>query len=137
MLFIGLDIGTTGCKSAVYDESGKSLGKSYQEFNVLHPQHGWSEQDPEVVWNSVLTVLLKSVNEAKSAGAKAEEFAALCTSVLGEEIMPVDRDFNPLRTSILGMDYRANLETEYLCDILGKRWIYDTCLLYTSPSPRD
>ena len=126
MLFIGLDIGTTGCKSAVYDESGKSLGKSYQEFNVLHPQHGWSEQDPEVVWNSVLTVLLKSVNEAKSAGAKAEEFAALCTSVLGEEIMPVDRDFNPLRTSILGMDYRANLETEYLCDILGKRWIYDT-----------
>lgn len=125
MLFIGLDVGTTGCKAAVYDEAGKSWGKAYREFNILHPQPGYSEQDPETVWSSVLAVLAESVNAAKNNGAKVEEFAAICTSVLGEEIMPVDKEFRPLRTSILGMDYRADEETEYLCGALGKRWIYD------------
>lgn len=126
MLFIGLDVGTTGCKAAVYNETGKSLGKAYREFDVLHPQPGYSEQDPETVWACVLEVLAESVNAAKRNGAKAEEFAAICTSILGEEIMPVDKKFRPLRTSILGMDYRAEQETDDLCRALGKRWIYDT-----------
>lgn len=126
MLFIGLDVGTTGCKAAVYNEAGICFGKSYREFNVIHPQPGWSEQDPEAVWASVLAVLSESVNLAKNYGAKSEDFAAICTSVLGEEIMPVDKEFHPLRTSILGMDYRADRETDYLCERLGKRWIYDT-----------
>lgn len=126
MLFIGLDVGTTGCKAAVYDETGKCFGKSYREFNIIHPQPGWSEQDPEVVWTSVLAVLSEAVNAAKDGGAKPEDFSAVCTSVLGEEVMPVDNDFRPLRNSILGMDYRADHETDYLCEVLGKRWIYDT-----------
>ena len=126
MLFIGLDVGTTGCKAAVYNETGKSLGKAYRELDVLHPQPGYSEQDPETVWACVLEVLAESVNAAKRNGAKAEEFAAICTSILGEEIMPVDKKFRPLRTSILGMDYRAEQETDDLCRALGKRWIYDT-----------
>lgn len=121
MLFIGLDVGTTGCKAAVYNETGKSLGKAYREFDVLHPQPGYSEQDPETVWACVLEVLAESVNAAKRNGAKAEEFAAICTSILGEEIMPVDKKFRPLRTSILGMDYRAEQETDDLCRALGKR----------------
>ena len=118
MLFIGLDVGTTGCKAAVYNEAGICFGKSYREFNVIHPQPGWSEQDPEAVWASVLAVLSESVNLAKNYGAKPEDFAAICTSVLGEEIMPVDKEFHPLRTSILGMDYRADRETDYLCERL-------------------
>ncbi len=126
MYFIGLDVGTTGCKAAVYDETGRSFGKSYREFNVLHPAPGWSEQDPELVWDSVVFVLREAIRQTKDRGAHAEDFAAICTSVLGEEIMPVDRNFNPLRSSILGMDYRADLETEELCSRLGKQWIYET-----------
>ena len=126
MYYTGLDIGTTGCKAAVYDETGKSFGKSYREFNVLNPAPGWFEQDPELVWDCVTTVLREAIGQAKENGAAAEEFAAICTSVLGEEIMPVDADFQPLRTSILGMDYRADKETEELCAALGKRWIYET-----------
>lgn len=125
MLFIGLDVGTTGCKAAVYDEAGNSFGKAYREFNVLHPKPGWSEQDPEAVWSAVVAVLQEAVAGAKNKGASKEEFAAICTSVLGEETMPVDHDFNPLRNSILGMDYRASQETDYLCEKLGKRRIYD------------
>ncbi len=126
MLFVGLDVGTTGCKAAVYDEKGKCFGKAYREFNVLHPQPGWSEQDPEVVWDSVCFVLEGAVSAAKNGGCRAEDFSAICTSVLGEEIMPVDKAYRPLRTSILGMDYRASQETDELCEKLGKRWIYDT-----------
>ena len=79
MLFIGLDVGTTGCKAAVYDEAGTCFGKSYREFNVIHPQPGWSEQDPETVWTSVLAVLWEAVNMAKGDGANLEDFAAICT----------------------------------------------------------
>ena len=31
MKIAGLDIGTTGCKLTVFDESGSELGKSYRD----------------------------------------------------------------------------------------------------------
>ena len=34
MYVIGLDVGTTGCKAAVFDEAGTCFGRSYEEFDI-------------------------------------------------------------------------------------------------------
>lgn len=108
MYFIGLDIGTTGCKAAVFDEAGACFGRCYEEFDIICRAPGWAEQSPAVMWEAVTHVLKESVAQAKAAGMRAEEVRALSTSVLGEEVMPVDGDYRPLRDAILGMDYRAD-----------------------------
>lgn len=130
MYFIGLDIGTTGCKAAVFDEAGACFGRCYEEFDIICRAPGWAEQSPAVMWEAVTHVLKESVAQAKAAGMRAEEVRALSTSVLGEEVMPVDGDYRPLRDAILGMDYRADEETKLLT---GRSRRAD---LQTSPASR-
>lgn len=125
MYFIGLDVGTTGCKSVVFDETGASLGKCYEEFDIISRRPGWAEQSPVVMMDAVKRVLKESVNQAKERGMGAEEIAALCISVLGEEVMPVDRNFQPLRDAILGMDYRASEQTKRLISEVPAAEAYD------------
>lgn len=125
MYFIGLDIGTTGCKAAIFNKSGTSFGKCYEEFDIICPRPVWAEQSPAVVLRAVKHVLREAVAQAKTAGVRAEEIAALSTSVLGEEIMPVDASYRPLRNAILGMDYRAADETRQLTQTIAAQRIFD------------
>lgn len=111
MYVIGLDVGTTGCKAAVFDEAGTCFGRSYEEFDIISRRPGWAEQSPQIVMDAVMRVLGDAAAQAKAGGVQAREIAALCPSVLGEEIMPVDRQYRPLRDAILGMDYRAQAQT--------------------------
>lgn len=123
--FIGLDVGTTGCKAVVFDTEGNSYGKSYEEFDIISPRPIWAEQDPFVVIASVKRVIKSAVGSSFKRGVGKEEIKALSTSVLGEEIMPVDKEYKPLRNAILGMDYRASAETDEIGEIISKREIYN------------
>ncbi|HWS28600.1 MAG TPA: FGGY-family carbohydrate kinase [Clostridia bacterium] len=125
MYFIGVDVGTTGCKAAIFDECGKSFGKCYKEFDIICRRPVWAEQDPFLVLDSVKQVIKEAVLQAKEKNVKAEEIVALSTSVLGEEIMPVDKSYRPMRDAILGMDYRADAETRELSAAVPAEEIYD------------
>ena len=45
-LLLGIDIGTTGTKCAIYDLKGELVAHAYQEYSMIHPQPSWTEQDP-------------------------------------------------------------------------------------------
>ena len=44
MYLLGIDLGTTGCKSMVFDEKGTILGSSYIEYDLIICEEG-IEQD--------------------------------------------------------------------------------------------
>lgn len=125
MYYIGLDVGTTGCKAAVFNEKGVCFGKRYEEYDIICRRPVWAEQSPAVVLGAVRRVLKESVAQARAAGVKAADIWALSTSVLGEEVMPVDESYRPLRDAILGMDYRAAAETRELAGKIPAERIFD------------
>ena len=49
MSYLGIDIGTTGCKAVVFDGEGHALSQAYREYATLSPQQGWFELDPKQV----------------------------------------------------------------------------------------
>ena len=51
-LLIGLDIGTTALKAAVFDTAGKLLAVSTQEYDLITPQVNYVEEKGEVYWNA-------------------------------------------------------------------------------------
>ena len=61
MSLIGLDIGTTGCKAIVFDESSKILGRAAREYPIRVPQPNWAEQDADVVYELALDCLKQAV----------------------------------------------------------------------------
>ena len=69
-LLLGIDIGTTGTKCAIYDLKGELVAHAYQEYSMIHPQPSWAEQDPHRWWNAVQK-LLKSMPAHSTAAPKS------------------------------------------------------------------
>ncbi len=44
---LGIDIGTSACKVAAFDEDGKVLAQANRPYHVYYPQSGWAEQNAE------------------------------------------------------------------------------------------
>ncbi|HWA84476.1 MAG TPA: xylulokinase, partial [Fimbriimonadaceae bacterium] len=50
---LGIDIGTSGCKVLLVDETGRLLKQASAEYPLSVPQPMWSEQNPEDWWAGV------------------------------------------------------------------------------------
>jgi glycerol kinase len=59
---IALDLGTTGNRAIIFDETGTVVASAYREFTQYFPEPGWVEHDPLEIWESVQTVMA-SVSE--------------------------------------------------------------------------
>ena len=61
---VGIDIGTSGTKTVLFDEMGTPIASHTIEYPLYQPKNGWAEQDPKDWWNAAVstikTVLAKS-----------------------------------------------------------------------------
>lgn len=116
---VGIDIGTTGAKTLVFNENGRRVGHAYRSYSVQNPKPDWVEQDPKVWWQA----LVSTVREAISALKDPEHVAALSISSQGGSLVTLDSDGNPLIPAISWMDRRAGqLELDALLN--GKETNY-------------
>ncbi len=119
MSLIGLDIGTTGCKAIVFDETGRILSQASREYAILTPRPNWVEQDAEQVWSLAWDALKEAV--AKYPGPAPRALALSCQ---GEAVMPVDDNGRALRYAILGMDTRTGDENRWLTERFGAQALF-------------
>ena len=120
MHLVGLDIGTTGCKAAIFDDTGALLASASREYPVAVPQPQWAEQDGEEVWRLARESLREAI-----ATAGTREVAAIGLSVQGEAVMPVDKNGRALRPVILGMDSRTGAQNAWLCEKFGAEHLFE------------
>lgn len=120
-LLIGLDIGTTALKAAVFDTTGELLAVSTQEYALITPQVNYVEESGEVYWNAFKA----AVAELKKKHLFCEEDeAALAISAQGETIFFVDEEGRDLRNAIVWMDNRAQEEALFLKERFGDEVCY-------------
>ncbi len=119
MSVIGLDIGTTGCKAAVFNDEWRMLASAAREYSVLTPYPHWAEQDADLVWRLAIEALKQVADQSTSDPPKA-----MALSVQGEAIIPVDRTGHPMRHAVLGMDTRSMAENEWLAETFGAESLF-------------
>ena len=56
-MFLGLDIGTSVIKAALFDDQGRECADETQRMSLLAAPLGWSELDGEAVWQAVVGVI--------------------------------------------------------------------------------
>lgn len=120
MYVIGLDIGTTACKAIVFDLEGKIKGYSSSGYDVIIKKPNWAEQEPEKVWAIAKNVIRKVIKESNFKDIKA-----ICVSVQGDAVIPVDSKIHPLHNAILGMDYRSVREAQFCSELIGERELFN------------
>ncbi|PKO22935.1 MAG: hypothetical protein CVU38_06865 [Chloroflexi bacterium HGW-Chloroflexi-1] len=106
MSLLGIDVGTTGCKAAVFSVEGHLLASTYAEYDIKRPKPGWAELDALEVWALVKQTISQVVSRSAS-----DPVRALAVSSLGEAMVPVTGDRQILGHSILNFDVRGE---EYL-----------------------
>lgn len=102
MSYLGLDIGTTGCKAGVFDQRGRLLTLAYREYPLLSPEPGWAELDSAGVLDACLAV----IREAAAATA-SDPVSGIGVSSQGEAFTPVARDGRILAGAMVSSDARA------------------------------
>lgn len=119
MSLLGIDVGTTGCKAAVFSAEGRLLASAYEEYDVQRPQPGWAELDAVEVWAKVKRMISQVVSSSASDPIKA-----LAVSSLGEATVAVTEDRQVLGPSILNFDVRGEEYLESLSRTLSNDRLY-------------
>lgn len=120
MFTLGLDIGTTGAKAIVFDETGNQLGYGFQEYSITSFSDGRHEQNAEEIWEKAKKVI------KKATAIHGREVGAISLSVQGDAVIPIDKNRHAIGPAQLGMDYRGKKEVEICCNRLGERNIFLT-----------
>ena len=111
---IGIDEGTSGCKTCVVDENGTVVGTDYREYPCYYPRPGWVEQYSE----EILPALFDSCRAAIGrSGVDPSQIAAVALSTQGSCVSAVDEHGELVRPFIGWQDVRG---TEQLASI-GER----------------
>ena len=100
---LGIDVGTTGTKTLLFDAEGPFLGRAYRPYDLRHPKVGWSEQDPRDWWKAVV----ETVREVCADPEVAKNVKAISLSLQGGTFAPVDADCEPVRPAIVWNDSRC------------------------------
>lgn len=117
---LGVDIGTTSTKAALFDAHGRELARASSSPYHLHtPQPGWIEQDPEELWQALLSVL-QTIAQKTPTGTSIR---ALCLACQSGSLIPADEAGQPVYPMISWMDGRtAALVKEWRASGIGE-WV--------------
>lgn len=102
--FLGIDVGTQGLRSGIFDARGNVVALSFYSYPEYHPRPGWAEQDPMDWWKGIQDTVRRCLFEGE---VRPEDIAALSVSASSCTVLPVDRFGNPKYRAIMWMDVRA------------------------------
>ncbi|MDD3920482.1 MAG: xylulokinase [Eubacteriales bacterium] len=58
---LGIDVGTSACKVALFHEDGTVRAQAVSEYPVYYPHPGWAEQNPDDWWEGVCAAIRKTL----------------------------------------------------------------------------
>lgn len=110
---IGIDLGTSSIKSALYNTEGKLISSSFYEYPLITPQFGWSEQDPQKWINGLEYTLKTLVGDVKDLKNNL-----LGLSIAGQmhSLVLLDEEDQIIRNSMLWNDVRTSTECQEIRD---------------------
>ena len=105
---VGIDIGTSGTKSVLFDTNGRAVASAAEEYPMAQPQNGWAEQEPDDWWRAVCSTLKKIVPAAADG-----KICGVGMSGQMHGLVMLDRAGEVLRSAILWCDGRTTRECRW------------------------
>jgi len=102
---MGMDIGTSSCKVAIFDTKGEVVAQTNGEYHTYYPQEGFVEQNPEEWWNAVCEASKLCIQKAN---INPEQIAGVGVAGQSWSAIAVDVDGNVLVNNPIWMDTRSS-----------------------------
>ncbi|MCG2587472.1 FGGY-family carbohydrate kinase [Rhodohalobacter sulfatireducens] len=120
MNFLGIDIGTSGCKAAVYNEKGELMAESRRPYEVVFSKGGAAELNS----GEVIKKCFESIRECTDLIEKGS-VKALSISSQGEAFTAVGSNREILSNAMISSDTRSAPYIEPLVDEIGEQRLYE------------
>lgn len=114
---IGVDCGTSGTKTVLFDEKGKVIASHTVEYPMYQPENGYAEQDP-ADWANAMVETIKAV--MGKSGVDKNDVKGIGISGQMHGLVMLDKDNNVLRRSIIWCDQRTEAEVEWMTKTVGR-----------------
>lgn len=114
---IGVDIGTSGTKTVLFDEGGKVIASKTIEYPMYQPKNGYAEQDP-ADWANAAVNTIKAVMAI--SGVDKDDVKGIGLSGQMHGLVMLDKDNEVIRPSIIWCDQRTANEVDEMNAKLGR-----------------
>lgn len=119
---LGIDIGTSGTKTVLFDRGGNPISSSTAEYPLYQPEIGWAEQDPQDWWNAVCITINQVI---KDSNINPESISGIGLSGQMHGLVMLDGNGNVLRKSIIWCDQRTAKECVEITEKVGEKRLID------------
>ena len=120
-VLLGIDIGTSACKAAVFDGQGAVLAQAVKEYKVYYPAPGYVEQNPVHWWNGVVEAIREILHLGK---INPHDIAGIGVDGQSWSAIPVDRSGVVLHDTPIWMDTRSKDICSELTERIGFERIF-------------
>ena len=124
---LGVDIGTSSCKTAVFDPDGKVIAQGGSEYPVSYPEKGWAEQDPADWWNGICRAVREMIGES---GINPADIAGIGIDGQSWSAIALDKSGNVLCPTPIWTDTRSEAICRETAERLGEEKLFG---LYGNP----
>jgi sugar (pentulose or hexulose) kinase len=118
---LGVDIGTTAIKAAVFNYDGEECGSATEEYQLITPENNIVELDAQTYVDKFVQAVQNAIKKAK---INKNDIASIGFSSQGETFVCLDDKNQPIRNAIVWMDNRAVEEAKYIENYFGKDIIH-------------
>lgn len=112
---IGIDVGTSGTKTLLMDQTGRVIKTASAEYPMMQPQNGWAEQDPALWWGAAVKTLRAVLDSFDAA-----DVVSVGLSGQMHGLVLLGEDDRVLRPAIICCDQRTTEEVDDLNRLIGK-----------------
>lgn len=109
---LGIDIGTSACKVAIFNKNGKVMASANGDYPVYYPHEGWAQQKPDEWWHAVCGAICECLETGNISG---EQIAGVGIDGQSWSAIAIDHEGNVLTDTPIWMDTRA----QEICDRLN------------------
>lgn len=119
---LGIDIGTSGTKTVLFDKDANTISSKTCEYPLYQEHNGWAEQNPLDWWQATIAGIKYVIKESK---INPRDIKGIGLSGQMHGLVMLDSKGMPLRKSIIWCDQRTGKEVEEMNRLLTPEKLID------------
>ncbi len=117
---LGIDVGTTGVKAALFAAAdGRVLASAFVDYPLMHPHIGWAEQNPADWWQATLSTIRTCLEGGASQAIRPADVRGIGLSGQMHGVVLLDEHMQVLRPCIIWADQRSEAQCREISERVG------------------
>lgn len=124
MYLLGIDIGTSSCKAALFDENGAPVTQAVHDYPIFYPASGMAEQNPDDWWSAACMCIREMLEEPSISPA---DISGIGISGQSWSAIAIDGSGSVLCPTPIWTDTRAHKQCKDILSLIPAEDLFSLC----------